>query len=314
MSKGRSASIRNWLEYLGFRCVAGILGTLPLETASGLSGTLWRWLAPLSARNRRALEHLQKALPELDAKRRRAITAEMWDNLGRVFAEAFHLTDIVEKGRITVHDGEAWREKFANDKRAVFCAPHLGNWELGAACGAMLGARPAGIYQRVKNPLVDEYVQSLRAPFYPGGLFAKDDNAAQRAFRHVRRGGVLATMADLRDWRGIPVEFFGRAADTSPFPALLARSTGAPLIAAAVVRTPRDGESAHFTLFLREIPVPRTGDRDGDVRAATQDLQKTFEDLIRAHPGQWMWAHRRWDALAWQADIPEAHAPNAPAG
>lgn len=315
MSKPRTASIRNWLEYLAFRCVAGLLAALPLETASWLSGSLWRRLAPFSSRHRRALDHLAKALPEMTDAQRKAIVLQMWDNLGRVFAEAFHLREIAESGRITVDDNETWRQRFDEDKRAVICAPHLGNWELGASCGTLLGTPPAGIYQRVKNPLVNAYVQDLRLPFYPGGLFAKDDRAAQKSLRHVRRGGALATMADLRDWRGIPVEFFGRPADTSPFPALLARSTGAPLIAAALVRTPRGKEAVHFILHLREIAVPQTDDRDADVRAATENLQAAFEDFIRAYPGQWMWAHRRWDALPWRnEEAVKADAPTAPAG
>jgi KDO2-lipid IV(A) lauroyltransferase len=106
----------------------------------------------------------------------------------------------------------------------------------------------------------------------------------------VRDGGVLATMADLRDRKGVMVPFFGRMAPTSTFPALVARMTGAPLFAVEIVRRP----GVRFVIALRAIEVPRTAERQADIEAATASLHAAFEDFIRRNPEQWMWAHRRW--------------------
>jgi KDO2-lipid IV(A) lauroyltransferase len=98
-------------------------------------------------------------------------------------------------------------------------------------------------------------------------------------------------LGDLRDRVGIPADFFGRSANSTPFPAMLARHLDVPLFVAEIVRHP----NVHFTLTLKEIDVPRTDDKTADIAVATQRLQHAYEASIRKHPAQWMWAHQRWN-------------------
>ena len=51
---------------------------------------------------------------------------------------------------------------------------------------------------------------------------------------------------------------------------------------------------ARFSLRIEKIEIPKTADRDADVRAATARAAGEFEEFIREAPEQWMWAHRRW--------------------
>jgi KDO2-lipid IV(A) lauroyltransferase len=205
-----------------------------------------------------------------------------------VFAEALHMREIAADGRIVVDP--AVQNLLPADRSCVIAAAHQGNWEIAASALPQFGGVGAGIYQTLKNPLVDAHVHALRAPFYPGGLWPKRGAAARESLKHVRRGGVLLTLADLRDVHGVKVPFFGRLAPTSTFPALAARVAGKPLFAAQIVREP----GVRFRVSLREIPVPRTDDREADILAATTALHAAFEDSIRQHPEQWMWVHRRW--------------------
>jgi lauroyl/myristoyl acyltransferase len=55
----------------------------------------------------------------------------------------------------------------------------------------------------------------------------------------------------------------------------------------------RDGVC--FEAEMMEISVDRSKDREADLFATTARIQAAFEALIRAHPGQWMWGHRRWE-------------------
>jgi KDO2-lipid IV(A) lauroyltransferase len=50
----------------------------------------------------------------------------------------------------------------------------------------------------------------------------------------------------------------------------------------------------HFYIETERIEVPRTADRDADIAEATRRIHALFEQWIREHPEQWMWAHRRW--------------------
>ena len=276
-------------EFFVFRVVAALFQALPLELASGLSGWLWRVIAPRLRRHQRAMAQLGLAFPDMNEAERDRIAHEMWETLGRTFAESFHLAEIAASDRITV-DPRATEALARTGGHFVICGAHQGNWEIATMGLLRMGLAPTGLYQRIKNPLVDAYVQAMRAPYYPSGLLAKEPATGLKLMRHVKRGGCLALLADLRDGIGVKVPFFGRPAPSTPFPAMLARNLDTPLFAVRIQREP----GVRFALSVEEIPVPHTADRDADVLAATASLQAALERSIRARPEQWMWAHRRW--------------------
>ncbi|MBL8588681.1 MAG: lipid A biosynthesis acyltransferase [Methylobacteriaceae bacterium] len=282
--------LRYAVEYGVFRLIAGLIRLLPVEAASAASGGVWRAFAPFLSRHRRAVMHLAAAFPDRSRAEIEAIARAMWANLGRTFAEAFHLDEYARGDRVTIDDEAALQALAARPGGAVFCSLHAGNWELAAVGGLRAGLNVAGVYQKIKNPYVDAFVTRQRAPLYPGGLYAKAADTAAALMRHARKGGAVAMLADLRERKGEPTLFFGRPAPTSQFPAYLARTLDLPLYAVRVLREP----GARFRLFVEEVPVPRGEDRKADVAAATQALHAAFERYVRAAPDQWMWAHRRW--------------------
>ena len=286
-----STSLRYRLEDLAFVFAGLCFKALPLETASWLSGTLWRQLGPRlgSRRQTRALANLARAFPEKSAVEHKVLAAAMWENLGRTFAETFWLAEIAASDRLTVEAPHGYETE---STARVVCAAHQGNWEVAVlAVSSAPNAQPAGIYQRIKNPLVDARVRRMRSFLYPGGLYAKTPATPRQLIRHAREGGTLAVLADQRDLRGPRVNFFGAPAPSTPFPAMVARTLGLKLYAGEIVRKPH----VRFDIRLVEIPVPQTEDREADIIAATAALQAEFERTIRRHPEQWMWSHRRWD-------------------
>jgi KDO2-lipid IV(A) lauroyltransferase len=38
----------------------------------------------------------------------------------------------------------------------------------------------------------------------------------------------------------------------------------------------------------------RSGDPESDVKRVTQELSAVFEGMVRRHPEQWLWMHKRW--------------------
>ena len=280
------------LEFLGLRALTAIMRALPTDVAVRMSGRLWRLVAPRLKRHPRADRHLAAAMPELSAEQRRAILHDMWSHLGMTFAEAILLDRIAsEPSRIEGLPADLARVTDARGRAMVFVSLHLGNWEALAVPLAKAGVRFAGVYQRMRNPLVESYVVSLREPFYVGGLHAKSAQALRRIMKHVRDGGSVGLLSDLRDIRGVPAPFFGRMAPSTPFPAVLARQHGAPLVAGWMERI----GPGRLRLHSEEITVPVTADKDADILQATANIQACFERWIRAHPAQWMWAHRRYE-------------------
>ncbi len=282
-------SLRYRLEDLAFALSGLCFKILPIEAASWLSGVLWRSLGPRfgNRRQARALANLALAFPEKSAAEHAALAAAMWENLGRTFAETFRLAEIAASDRLTVETPPG----YGTDGPRVVCAAHQGNWEIAVlAVSSAAKAQPAGVYQRIKNPLVDARVRQMRSFLYPGGLYPKTPATPRQLIRHARDGGTLAVLADQRDMRGPRVTFFGVPAPSTPFPAMVARTLGLKLYAGEIIRKP----NVRFDIKLVEIPVPQTEDREADIIAATAALQAEFERTIRRHPEQWMWSHRRW--------------------
>ena len=124
----RWIELRYRLEYGVFRAVAWLFGILPVETASNLSGFIWRHVAPLLRRHRRALRQLELSYPELPPADRERIARDMWEILGRTFAEFFHLPALLNSDRV---DGTAVSDAARAHAGAgmVVCAAHQGNWE-----------------------------------------------------------------------------------------------------------------------------------------------------------------------------------------
>ena len=285
-----SRRLRYRLVYLGFLLVAGLGRLLPLEWASALGGWCWRLVAPLTHRHWRAVANLRRAFPELTEEECERIARDMWTSLGNNFGESFQLDAIARSNRVTIAPAAHGLLQSYQGRGLVMAAAHQGNWEVLAIAAVREGLQTSGIYQKVKNPWLDAWLRDKRTPFYTGGLLAKHRKSGLQLIRHVQQGGCMAILADLRDYRGIKVPFFGHAAPTSTFPALVARTTGAPLIAWFCERLP----GVRFQLSCVEVEVPHTDDKDADIEIATARLQMALEESIRKRPSQWMWGHRRW--------------------
>ena len=290
-------------EYLGLRLITGLVRLAPIDVASNVSGRIWRLVAPYDRRHQRALDNLAIAFPAMSLQEREAIALAMWENIGRVMAETMQLDRIIaEPDRIQLIDSTATVfERYRNKMgAAIGVTLHMGNWELAAWPLTVAGNNPAAVYRTVKNPYVDRYLRWLRKDLYPGGLLGRgrmngNVNEGQKTARlimdFVRQGGRLGLVCDLHDRTGLPVPFFGRPARSVAIPAMIARRVGARIWMGRCLRV---GKQSRFTIELKELKIPRTGNAADDVKWITAAMQAQFEAWVREAPEQWMWSNRRW--------------------
>ena len=281
--------LRHGAEWAGLSAVLAIFRLLPVTTAARLMGKAWRMLAPFNARHRRALDNLERALPDLSPEQRDAIARAMWDNLGQIAAETLQLDRIVADPDRFDYDVEDVK-KAVGDGGAVIVSMHSGNWEVASMGGLACGWEPVGVYKALKNQRTETILRGLRARLYPGGLLPKGHDTARRLLTMARNGGRIAMLADLQDRRGAVIPFFGRDAYATLFPASIACAAQVPLIACRVVRLPH----SRFRIEARVVEFERTGDRRSDAERATRAYHDLFEAWIREHPRQWMWIMRKW--------------------
>ncbi len=112
-----------------------------------------------------------------------------------------------------------------------------------------------------------------------------------RVLAENRMVGILIDQRAKRS-EGLPIDFFGKKAPSTPALAVLAMRTGAPVLPVFMVR---NGHRAHRLLIQKPLQLASTGNIKKDVETNTLLMNQTLETMIRQYPEQWFWVHRRWE-------------------
>jgi KDO2-lipid IV(A) lauroyltransferase len=253
----------------------------------------------LVARRRVAVENIRRALG-VDPRTARRIARRSFG--------AFLLTSVPEIVKMRRHlvadDAREWlrrrdpaAEALFSKARAlheesggcVFVTPHFGNWELLPYLAATVGIPLAITVRSLDNVYLERLLERHRKA--TGHEFFDRRNALMRLDRALESGRSVALLPDQHVIKGVPVDFFGRPAATSPFPALLAIQHRKPIVLVACYRTGPLVFGGHVGDPIWPRPE---GDEKDEVERLTRAVNLAMEDVIRKHPEQYVWMHRRW--------------------
>jgi phosphatidylinositol dimannoside acyltransferase len=229
--------------------------------------------------------------PDATGAELRALSREAMRSYMRYWLEIFRLPVIPVERLVAGTDasGDVWvaLDCLRAGRGVIFALAHMGNWD---QAGAWIIQEGAGsfttVMERLKpESLYDEFAafrESLGFEILPasGGTVSAFATLSER----LREGKLVCLLAD-RDvtGSGTEVEFFGEKARMMAGSAALAERTGAALFPAILWY-----EDDRWGIFVdKEIPVPAEGDRKQKVAAMMQELARSFEAGIRAHPADW---------------------------
>jgi KDO2-lipid IV(A) lauroyltransferase len=274
-----------------------LLGRADPDRASDFCGAVARRIGPYLPAHRIGQSNLRAAFPRQDAVWIEATLREAWDNLGRVAGEYVHLAriwdfdlDYPNTGRIRTESLSLF-EALRNDGKPALCfAAHLANWELPAVAAAAHGLPSAVVYRMPNNKAVAKEITRIRAPLM-GRLIRTRAQAAVEMAASLSAGEHVGMVVDQHFSRGVDVTFFGRRCKANPSIARLARRFDCPVVGVRVVRLPGHGFRVDG---FGPYELPRGGDGEIDVTAATQMITAIIEGWVRENPGQYLWFHRRW--------------------
>jgi KDO2-lipid IV(A) lauroyltransferase len=274
-----------------------LLGRADPDRASDFCGAVARRIGPYLPAHRIGQSNLRAAFPRQDAVWIEATLREAWDNLGRVAGEYVHLARIWDFDRDYPNTGRIRTESLSlfealrNDGKPALCfAAHLANWELPAVAAAAHGLPSAVVYRMPNNKAVAKEITRIRAPLM-GRLIRTRAQAAVEMAASLSAGEHLGMVVDQHFSRGVDVTFFGRRCKANPSIARLARRFDCPVVGVRVVRLPGHGFRVDG---FGPYELPRGGDGEIDVTAATQMITAIIEGWVRENPGQYLWFHRRW--------------------
>jgi KDO2-lipid IV(A) lauroyltransferase len=226
------------------------------------------------------------ALPEADAP---AVVDGVFQSIGRLLVSFAKFPSIHKDNleRWIRFEGVEHVENALRAGRGVlFATAHLGNWELSAFAYGFARSPMRVVVRPLDNPLIDRLVERRRALSGNEPISKKDyARAILKALAANQAVGVLIDQNASPD-TGVFVEFFGVPACAGTGFAKLAARSGAAVIPGFALWSA--SERRYVLRFYPPVPV------SGDPAVDTAALQAQLEAVIRAHPDQWLWIHRRW--------------------
>jgi len=199
------------------------------------------------------------------------------------------------KSRIRVENIEAVLRAHAQGKGVLLLTGHFGNWEVSTVAGIGQFQQYRGLLHFVRKPLKPAWLNDfVTRRFQRAGFGTLAKRGSLDAILDLLAGGAIVVYVfdqHAGGSDGIPVEFFGHKAGTFKSLAVLAMSTGAPVVPASAWR---EADGSHVLRFEEALPVIECEDAGEAIRRNTRAYNAALERLLLRHPEQWIWMHRRW--------------------
>lgn len=273
---------RKWVRFLGWP-----LGIL--------------WFDILRIRRRVVLDNLKLAFPDWDEKKRirvgRHAVCQMTGNFFEVLLIPAITLEWIRKN--TVFEGETHLQQALAQGNGIYALSlHIGNGDIGAGVLAKLGYRVHLISKVFKNKTINNLWFYVRRS---GGIEFINAHGMKTPFEILKAIKTNETVIFVNDQFmgkpfGIETTFFGRTTGTAFGLALFYYKTRSPVIPTYAY----EGEDGKVHVVI-EPPLKLeqliSEDKEQTYARITQEINNQLERIIRAHPEQWMWVHRRWKTI-----------------
>lgn len=279
-SSSAAGGLRRRIEYLLARAVLGSLSIAPFALARFYSRLLDRFVPRL-----RRIAGKNLAMAGLPSN----TVDGVYDSIARLLWTFARMPGIQrENVREWIdYDGfEHYEEAKRRGKGVLFATGHLGNWELSAYAHALLTEPMHIVVRPLDNPYLDAFVMRCRTA--TGNHIIGKKDLLRGVLKALQANGAVGVLIDQNTAldEGIFVDFFGVPASANAGFVKLAHRTGAAVIPGFAL-----WDESLRRYRLKFYPIV---EMTGDVAADTQRLHSILEAVVREHPEQWLWIHRRW--------------------
>ena len=288
--------MKEWLEYAPVWLILKMLGALPRGLARSLAARVTSFLFSLQPKLRKTAEfNLQLAFPEWTDAQRKDVTRKMVRNLGWMAAEFARLPRLTKENieDVVILEGhENFLEGQQRGKGVLYLTGHIGAWELSSFAHALYGYPLHYMARPLDNKRLDALVNQYRCASGNRPIFKNE--SARVMLKILKDSGTVGILADQNTLpaEGAFVDFFGKLACTTTGLARVALHTGAAVVPGYAYW---DETIQKYRLrFEPPVELIQTGDTERDVFENTQRFAKVIEQIIRKHPDQWVWVHKRW--------------------
>lgn len=277
-----------WIErFLAFALLAAVrlLATLPLwlRRFIGYSGG---WIVGfILLQDRQVVRHqVQRFLPDSWS---RTFPNRVFASIGLTVLESINLTPLLKRKALRFPpESEATLRALATLPRGcITLTAHIGNWELLAATIVERNIDLYAISRMARLESVQEILSRVRKKHDVSTLWRRQASPRTIIRLLSSNSNLVAALID-QDTRvrSVASPFFGELACTPSGLVEMAQRFDLPIITAFSVRMP-DGT---YEAYIDFLPF------DSGIDEVLAEFHRRLERVIRAHPEQWVWFHKRW--------------------
>ena len=175
------------------------------------------------------------------------------------------------------------------DKGVVLLMAHMGPWEL-ISCFPEhfsrhnVNARLGVIYRPLKNDYIEKWCR-LQRKSKGMDLFRRKAGLLE-VFKFIKKGGILALLADQRVSNGEQSEFFGKPALTSPLVGIISKKLSSPVISLTL----KYDETCKLKATFRLVDFEGCETREEYAKTTNQEL----EQVLSCDVNSGFWFHNRF--------------------
>jgi Kdo2-lipid IVA lauroyltransferase/acyltransferase len=281
--------LRYRLEYIGLLMAAKLVPLFPRSAIAALAKICGAVASVVDVRGRRvALDNLECAFPgKYSTAEKRRIVRESYQHFAQTMLDLMWSPRLTPENFARYIEFEGFSEAWRKQSVIVVCF-HYSNFEwLSLSCG-FIGWLATIVAQEFRNPLLDPIFRKWREQ--SGHSFTTRTGGILRLYKTLRRGGNIAMLVDLTVFPGpaaVAIRCFGLQASVTSAHSWLQQRSGAVLIPCHCEPLPRGRYRMVF-----HSPIDLGPDASpGEVAQACWD---SFEPVVRARPGPWIWMYKQW--------------------
>ena len=283
-------NIKYFFQFLLILICFIIFKILGVNLSSKISGKIFEIIGPLFRSKDLINSNIRKAYPNIDKKDLKKMTASMWNNYGRVFAEYMFIKDF-RFGKLNSNisiEGEKILEDIKNkNNQVVFISGHFGNFELMAMYLEKKGIKLSAIYRPLNNIFLNQIMERIRKKYICEQQVKKGIGGIKKLIGLKKNNYSTALMIDQRVSEGILSNFFNEKALTTTIPAQLVKKFNIKIVPVYIERV----KDINFKIKISE---PLSFSKETSIENITNELNKVIERMIINKPEQWIWSHNRW--------------------
>jgi KDO2-lipid IV(A) lauroyltransferase len=273
-------------------CCLGV--RLSLMIAAGVGRLFFR----LDRKHRvRSIGHVRLAFPEWDDARVVRVARRSCQRFLQLAVEMVFMPRTIGRANYERHlvrnDPLAALDMFRARQPMVLVTGHFGNWESIGYFFSLEGHAIAATARPLDNPLINAWLLGIRRR-HGMNVIEKWDRADVRIVQALDNREAVGFIADQNGGeRGVFVPFFGRLASTPKTVGLLAMSRTLPVVCGYGRRIAPWG--LRYEIAPVDVIRPEDwADHPDPLFYITARYVRAIEGMVRAHPEDYLWMHRRW--------------------